>query len=121
MKQEDTFEMRFLRHSGIYCSDVSFPLLNPGRVPPPVGRPHSQVIGRDGRGAPGPSSAMSSNRLFLKRDARQQGPSPLHRHPQHKILAASSETNYHRTVSTLLTGCLSSGGQPQIEQHSLEP
>jgi len=37
---------------------------------------------RDGRNAPCSSSAMSSGRLFLDRVARQQSPSPLHRHPQ---------------------------------------
>ena len=53
-----------------------------GWVPPPVGRPHAPVQGRDGRNAPFPSSAMSSDRLFLDRVARQHCPSPLHRHTQ---------------------------------------
>ncbi len=74
MKYEGALEMRFLRHGGIYRSDVSFLLVNPGRVPPPVGRPRSQVIERDGRCTPCPSSAMSSDRLFLDRDARQHCP-----------------------------------------------
>jgi hypothetical protein len=39
--------MRFLRHSGIYWSDVSFQPVTPARVPPPVGRPRKQGIGRD--------------------------------------------------------------------------
>ena len=41
------------------------------------------VKGRDGRNnAPCSSSAMSSDRLFLDRVARQHCPSPLHRHAQ---------------------------------------
>ena len=53
-----------------------------GGVPPPVGRPRGPVKGRDGRGALCSSSAMSSDRLFLDRVARQHCPSPLHRHAQ---------------------------------------
>jgi hypothetical protein len=43
MKYEGTLEMRFLRHSRIYRSDVSFLLVSPGRVPPPVGRPVARL------------------------------------------------------------------------------
>src|ERR1022692_5016768 len=50
-----------------------------GRIPPPVGRPRGPAKGRDGRTAPCSSSAMSPDRLFLDRVARQQCPSPLHR------------------------------------------
>jgi len=57
--------MRFLRHDGIYRSDVSLLLVNPAQMPPPVGRPRCQAIARDGRSTPFPSSAMSSGRLFL--------------------------------------------------------
>jgi len=77
--------MRFLRHDGIYRSDVLANTKTWGRVPPPVGRPRAPVKGRDGRNcAPCSSSAMSSGRLFLDRVARQHGPSPLHRqlHPK---------------------------------------
>ena len=60
--------------------------LNPSGEPPPVGRPPAPGKGRDGRNyAPCSSSAMSSGRLFLDRVARQQGPSPLHRHTQHNM------------------------------------
>src|SRR6185503_21253192 len=58
------------------------------------------------------SFAMSSGRLFLDRDARQQSPSPLHRHPEHKAIDGSEERIYHRTVTSALTGCLTSGGHP---------
>jgi hypothetical protein len=53
-----------------------------GTVPPPAGRPRTQVEERIGRTALRSSSAMSSDRLFLDRGARQHCPSPLHRHGQ---------------------------------------
>jgi hypothetical protein len=72
-------------------------------VPPPVGRsPEPSPKGRDGRNAPYPSSAMSSGRLFLDRVARQQSPSPLHRHPQ--INMHSSDARAKGDISTLLRG-----------------
>jgi hypothetical protein len=66
---------------GIYRSDVSSHLINLGRGAASRSGP-SQAIGRAGRNAPCPSSAMSSGRLFLDRVARQHCPSPLHRHGQ---------------------------------------
>jgi hypothetical protein len=51
---------------------------------------------------------MSSGRLFLDRVARQHRPSPLHRHTQHNSIARSEGTDYHRTVSSVLTVCLTS-------------
>jgi hypothetical protein len=76
--------MRFFRHAE---SIGPLRLLTPEKtgagVPPPVGRPRAQLNGRDGRSAPRSSSAMSSDRLFLERVARQQSPSLLHRQPQH--------------------------------------
>jgi len=81
--------LAFLRHGGIYRSDVvAKPKAKPkpskpgAGMPPPVGRHPGPVQGRDGRRAPYPSSAMSSGRLFLDRVARQQSPSPLHRQPE---------------------------------------
>src|ERR1019366_3337522 len=53
-----------------------------GTVPPPAGRPRAQVEERVGRTTLCSSSAMSSDRLFLDRGARQHCPSPLHRHAQ---------------------------------------
>ncbi len=78
--------MRFLRHDGIYRSDVSsLSLINPVQMPPPVGRPRYQAIGRAGRNYTScPSSAMSSDRLILDRVGRHQSPSPLHRYHQNK-------------------------------------
>src|SRR5579862_1780989 len=54
--------MSFLRHAGIYRSDVVHKTVTTwGGAPPPVGRPPAPVKGRDGRSyAPCSSSAMSS-------------------------------------------------------------
>ncbi len=92
--------LAFLRHDGIYRSDVVKPLKAGAGVPPPVGRPRGPAQGRDGRGAPCSSSAMSSGRLFLDRVARQQSPSPLHRHPQ--INTHSPRDQAKGDISTLL-------------------
>ena len=102
--------MRFLRHDGIYRSDVSSLLVNPVQLPPPVGRPRYRAIGRAGRNYTScPSSAMSSGRLFLDRGGRHQSPSPLHRHCQNKAIAAFRQSEYHRTVDCVLTVCVSRG------------
>jgi hypothetical protein len=76
--------MRFLRHDGIYRSDVVQSKTKPwgGTVPPPAGRPRAQVKERVGRTTLLSSSAMSSGRLFLDRVGRHQSPSPLHRRAQ---------------------------------------
>ena len=54
----------FVRHDGIYHADG--PNIKAGAgVPPSVGRPRCPAKRRDGRTAPGSSSATSSDRLFL--------------------------------------------------------
>jgi len=71
---------RFLRQAesiGPMCS----PNPRPECRLPLVG-PRAPVKERDGSSALCSSSAMSSGRLFLDRVARQQCPSPLHRHAQ---------------------------------------
>ena len=103
--------MRFRRHDGIYRSDVvqdktQKPNPENGTVPPPAGRPRSQVKERVGRTTPFSSSAMSSGRLFLDRVGRHQSPSPLRRQCQHILIDRSRGTKYHQTVSSVLTGCL---------------
>ena len=109
--------MRFLRHDGIYRSDVvqvktkTKPKPWGGAVPPPAGRPRAQVKERVGRTTLSSSSAMSSGRLFLDRVARQHCPSPLRRQGQDNLIARSEGTNYHQTVSSVLTVCVSSGGK----------
>ena len=52
--------------------------------------------------APAHRPQMSSGRLFLDRVARQQSPSPLHRHPQHNT--HSSEPQAKGDVSILPGG-----------------
>ena len=47
-----------------------------------------------------------------RRVARQHCPSSLHRHHQLKTIAVSKEIIYHRTVTSLLTVCLTPGGNP---------
>src|SRR5450759_1063131 len=77
----------FSRHGGIYRSDVVKTKTKSwgGTEPPPAGRPRAQAKERVGRTTPFSSSAMSSDRLFLDRVARQQSPSPLHRYRQNKL------------------------------------
>ena len=91
----------FLRHGGIYRSDVVQTRTKPrvGTMPPPAGRPRAQGKERVGRTTLFSSSAMSSGRLFLDRVARQQSPSPLHRHPQ--INMHSSQAQAKGDISTL--------------------
>jgi hypothetical protein len=99
--------MRFLRHGGIYQSDVGFyQPQNPSRTPSPADAP-SRVRERAGRITLSPIVLMSSGRLFLDRVGRHQSPSPLHRRDQNNSIAESMGTNYHRTVTRVLTGCLS--------------
>ena len=108
MKKEGALRMRFLRHDGIYRSDVSFLLFNPGPCPAfRSGR--CQGIGHAGRNTPCPSSAMSSGRLFLDRVARQHCPSPLRRQGHHKSLDQRIESKYYRTARCGLSGCLTLG------------
>jgi hypothetical protein len=99
-----------LRHDGIYRADGYSKSL--GQSTASRWSVPGQAKGRDGRGTPCPSFAMSSDRLFLDRVARQHRPSPLHRQGQNIILDEPKETNYHRTVNSVLTVCLSPRGNP---------
>src|SRR5947207_11693919 len=107
--------LRFLRHGGISRSDVVIKTMVTWRgEPPPVGRPPIPVKGRDGREyAPcsSASSAMSSGRLFLDRGARQQCPSPLHRHAHPKTVPGSGTMDLQRPANGVLTVCLSFRGK----------
>ena len=108
--------MRFLRHDrnlSVRCGPIQNQPWG-GTVPPPVGRPRAQVQERVGRTTLFSSSAMSSGRLFLDRVGRHQSLSPLHRHGQNNSVARSEGTNYHRTVSSVLTVCVSSGGRRNL-------
>jgi hypothetical protein len=105
---EDALVMRFTRHGGIFRPACVLPSTQPG-AGSAFRSVRGQAIGHAGKIMPAPSVAMSSGRLFLDRDARQQSPSLLHRHAQCKTIAASNQSNYHRTVTSLLTSCLSPG------------
>ena len=74
--------LAFLRHRGIHRSDRAWLLKNLGRDAASRWSGPGQVKQRAGRNASCPWSAMSSDRLFLDRHARQHCPSPLHRHDQ---------------------------------------
>jgi len=71
----------FFRHRGIFRPDW---VKSSGRgAASRWSGPGQATQRRDGRSTPDcPSFAMSSGRLFLDRVARQQSPSPLHRHTQ---------------------------------------
>ena len=69
-----------------------------GRLP--LAGPVTQEKERVGRTTLLSSSAMSSDRLFLDRVARQHCPSPLHRHTQ--ITTHSSDAQAKGDISTLL-------------------
>ena len=71
-----------------------------GTEPPPAGRPRAQAKERVGRTTLFSSSAMSSDRLFLDRVARQHCPSPLHRHTQTNMCSPRAPAK--GDVSTLL-------------------
>ena len=63
-KNEGALSKRFIRHVGIFRSDVLLPLVNLGQSAAVRSGP-GQAIGRAGRNTPCPSFAMSSGRLFL--------------------------------------------------------
>jgi hypothetical protein len=79
------------------CQTIRSPIVFASRPSAP-----GPAKGRDGRCTPCSSSAMSSDRLFLDRVARQQSPSPLHRHQQ--ITMHSSDGRSKGDVSTLHRG-----------------
>ena len=65
-KKEGALSKRFIRHVGIFRSDVFLLLVNLGQSAAVRSGP-GQAIGRAGMYTPCPSSAMSSGRLFLNR------------------------------------------------------
>jgi hypothetical protein len=114
----------FSRHGGIYLVRCGFKIKTKprgGAVPPPAGRP--RAASRWSAPSPGKRTCredrvlshrpqMSSGRLFLDRVARQQGPSPLHRHPDRKTVDEFKERIYHRTVTVFFPLCLTPGVHP---------
>ena len=55
---------------------------------------------------------MSSGRLFLDRVARQPCPPALHQPDHYRMLAKSEGVIYHRTATSVLTGCLTQRAHP---------
>jgi hypothetical protein len=102
---EDTPGLRFSRHAEsigpMWSQNQNHLNLGPSCRLPLVGA-RAPVKERDGRSASCSSSAMSSDRLFLDRVARQQSPSPLHRHPQNNM--HSPEVQAKGDISTLPGG-----------------
>jgi hypothetical protein len=102
--------VRFLRHPGIYRSDVGVSLRqgsplrgsalsSPSASAPRLRPEFDESSGARSEARPRSSSAMSSGRLFLDRVARQQSPSPLHRHEQN--IMASPNRGGQEDISTL--------------------
>ena len=109
----------FLRHGGIYRSDV---VLTLGRGTASRWSGPGQVREHAGRNMSCPSFAMSSDRLFLDRGARQHCPSPLHR--QAKTNMHFSTTRAKGDISTLPAGghfyfALTCGLTPCGERHTI--
>src|SRR5947208_15648187 len=81
-----TAQCAFSRHGGIYLVRWGFKLKTkpwaPNRAASRWSAPSPGKRTRREDHAPSHRPQMSSGRLFLDRVARQQGPSPLHRHPQ---------------------------------------
>ena len=89
----------FFRHGGIYRSDVAFTL---GRGTASRWSGPGQVREHAGRNMFWPSFAMSSDRLFLDRGARQHCPSPLHRQAQTNMHFSPARAK--EDISTLPAG-----------------
>lgn len=120
MKNEGALPMRFLRHGGIYRSDVSSSLVTPGpRSRSPVGPVPGYRASRKEHALPIVCDEFRP--VIPRRVARQHCPSPLHRHPQHKAIGAFRERVYHRTVRSVLTVCLTKRGNPKysLQKHSM--
>ena len=102
-KTQKIFEMRFLRHGGIYLvrgsgQNQNYLDLGAGCRLPFVG-PRAPVKDATEGARLAHRPQMSSGRLFLDRVARQQSPSPLHRHAQTTMHHRCSQAK--QDISTL--------------------
>ncbi len=112
--------MRFRRHDGIYQSNAGFlQTLNSSQIPPPASV-QTRARERAGRIALSPIVLMSSGRLFLNQVGRHQSLSPLHRRHQNNLIAQPKGSNYHRTVTSVLTVCVTPGGKPKSGECSAD-
>jgi len=100
--------VRFFRHGGIcrpMCS--SFKSLDRSTA----FRPGSAQTVKGAPEVPRPTHRRDEFRPAIpQRVARQQSPPPLHRHAHPKSVPGSGTMNLQRTVNSVLTVCLSSGG-----------
>jgi hypothetical protein len=104
--------VRFIRHGGIYRSDVSSHLADQGRSA--AFRTGPTPAKRTRRKFPRPTHRRDEFRPAIpQRGARQQCPSPLHRQPYPKSVPGSGTMNLQRTVYSVLTLCLSQGDTPK--------
>jgi hypothetical protein len=104
MKNEGALGCVFsgMRNLSVRCVITSF---NPG--PHPAFRSgRSQGIGHTGKYMPSPSSAMSSGRLFLGRLLASIAHLRFTSICELTMIAPRTKITYHRTVTNLLTGCL---------------
>jgi hypothetical protein len=104
--------MRFLRHDGIYCSDVSCRLKNLGRSAA-SGRVRPRFRERAGSKRALPIVAMSSGRLFLSGLLASIARLRFTDDSQLIGVASANGSIYHRTVTCLLTVCLIERGNPR--------
>ena len=104
--------LRFIRHGGIYRSDVSSQLADQGRRA--AFRTGPAPAKRTRRKFPRPTHRRDEFRPAIpQRGARQQCPSPLHRHAHPKTVPGSATMNFQRTVNSVLSVCLSLGDNPK--------
>src|ERR1700733_8479220 len=111
--------VRFFRHGGIYSSDVSFSF-KPGPTLTAF-RPGTTQAFRAHRKVLRPTHRRDEFRPVIpQRDARQQSPSPLHRHAHPKSVPGSGTMNLQRTVNSVLTACVSPGDNPTYNYRDKE-
>jgi hypothetical protein len=104
--------VRFIRHGGIYRSDVLSNLKDQDRSA--AFRTGPAPAKRTRRKFPRPTHRRDEFRPAIpQRGARQHCPSPLHRHAHPKSVPGSGTMNLQRTVNSVLTVCLSLGDNPK--------
>jgi hypothetical protein len=103
--------VRFLRHDGI-CRPMCCCLKSLDRST--AFRLGSAQTGKDAPEVLRPTHRRDEFRSAIpQRVARQQSPSPLHRHAHPKTVPGSATMNLQRTVNSVLTVCLTPRGPPQ--------
>jgi hypothetical protein len=105
--------VRFIRHGGIYRSDVLSNLTDQDRSA--AFRTGPAPAKRTRRKFPRPTHRRDEFRPAIpQRGARQHCPSPLHRHSHPNSVPGSGTMNLQRTVNSALTVCLSPGDNLSI-------